>query len=74
MGSTNCICTLERRFDSLLRRLEEAERRHHMRLVRPDRMDERIDSSGETQVFSTVDDSYGFWKIEINDRERDNSI
>lgn len=35
------------------------------------RMDEWIDFFGEIQIFSTLDANSGYWKIEINDMDVD---
>lgn len=34
-------------------------------------MDECVDSLGEMTTFSTLDANQGYWKIEIDERDRD---
>lgn len=71
VGITDQICTEREHIARTLYRLQKAECCDCQEHPPNQRMDEYLDSLGEVHIFRTLNASYGYWQIKIDDPDKD---
>lgn len=71
MGITDSISSEEGQFGTVLHLLQKLEAVTVKKACPILRMDEWLDILGKVHIFSMLDASYGYWQIDIDDRDKD---